>query len=358
VDNPLRGLLPILQQPVATREEIRAVLRATSGAPALQDYSLVLDALAGLTCAAAEQVAAESIIASDFAWVPSHLRAASKAALRDGGLEIRPTVQSMGGLANLQEYFAAELIPFAHDSELGDRRLLFAGIQGTGKSYGAAALAGKIGCECAELSPERCKAGIVGASGANFRRALRTIDALAKDAPIVVLIDEIDLLATDGLDGGASSGMFSELCGWLDNSDSLAIVVATLNRADKLSARLDSRFPSKWSFDLPCAEERREIAEIHLTRLSAANPTHAANLVAHETEGFSSREIATKLIPTILRRSNRAPDGDIVRQAAREILPTSRSQSEQLEQIRRAAAGMRPAGRKGAQGAGPARSIG
>jgi hypothetical protein len=34
-NNPLRGLLPILQQPVATRDEIRAVLRATSGAPAL-----------------------------------------------------------------------------------------------------------------------------------------------------------------------------------------------------------------------------------------------------------------------------------------------------------------------------------
>jgi hypothetical protein len=357
-DNPLRGLLPILSQPVATRDEIRAVLRATSGAPALGDDAPVLDALAGLTCAAAEQVAAESVVANEFRWVPGHLRAARKAALKDGGLEIRPAVQAMGGLANLQDFFRAELLPWAHDRQLAPRRLLFGGVPGVGKSFAAAGLAGAIGCECVELSPERCKAGIVGQSGANFRRALRTIDALAADAPLVVLIDEIDLIATDGLDGGASAGLFQELCGWLDNRDSLAVVCATLNRVDKLNARLDSRFPSRWIFDLPCAAERREIAEIHLRALGAADPVGAAELVTRESEGFSARELATELIPTILRRSNRAPDGDVVRQAAREILPTSKSQSEQIELMRRSAAGFRPAGRSGPAPTGPSRRVG
>jgi SpoVK/Ycf46/Vps4 family AAA+-type ATPase len=318
----------------------------------------VLDALAGLTAAAAEQVAAESVIANNFAWIPDHLRTARKAALRDGGLEIRPAVTSMGGLANLQEFFRTELIPWAHDKQLAPRRLLFGGVPGVGKSFAAAGLAGLLGCECVELSPERCKAGIVGASGANFRRALRTIDALAADAPLVVLIDEVDKLATEGLDGGASSGIFSELLGWLDRRDSLAITVATLNRVDKVNAALESRFPCRWVFDLPCAVERREIAEIHLRALGCADPVGAAELVTHETEGFSARELATELIPTILRRSNRAPNGDIVRQAAREILPTSRSQSAQLDAIRTAAAGMRPAGRRGDSPTGPARSIG
>lgn len=358
VDNPLRGLLPILQQPIATRAEIAALLGNVTGAPALDADGKVLDALAGLTCAAAEQVSAESLIANNLSWAPDHLRSARRAALRDGGLEVRPAVQTMGGLANLQEFIQDELIPNAHHPHWAARRLLFGGINGTGKSYGATGLAGAIGCECVELSPERLKAGIVGASGQNLRRALRTIDALGKDAPIVVLIDEVDKLAADGLDGGASSGMFAELCAWLDKDDSMAIVVATLNRLDKINSALDSRFPTKWFFELPCAVERREIAEIHLRRMGAVDPVGASELVTHETEGFSARELSTELIPTILRRSRGNPNGDIVRAAAREILPTSRSQSEQLDVIRRAAAGMRPAGRKGTSTSGPARSIG
>lgn len=357
-DNPLRGLLPILSQPIASRDEIQGVLARTAGAPNLDDAGPVLDALAGLTCAAAEQVAAESVVSNNFAWVPAHLRTARKAALKDGGLEIRPAVSSMGGLANLQDFFRGELIPSAHHPKRAARRLLFAGIPGVGKSYAAAGLAGMLGCECVELSPERCKAGIVGASGANFRRALKTLDALAADAPLVCLIDEIDKMATDGLDGGASSGLFQELLGWLDKRDSLAIVVATLNRVDKMNAALESRFASKWVFDLPCAVERREIALIHLAEMDAADPAGCAELVTHETEGFSARELATELIPTILRRGGDRPDGDCVRQAAREILPTSRSQSAQLDAIRSAAAGMRLAGRKGAAPTGPARSIG
>jgi hypothetical protein len=357
-DNPLRGLLPVQQQPIATRDEIRAVLAATSGAPKLDDYGPVLDALAGLTTASAEQVAAESLVANGMQWIPAHLRTARKAALKEGGLEIRPAVTSMGGLGNLQEFFRTELIPWAHDRQLAPRRLLFGGVPGVGKSYAAAGLAGLIGCECVELSPERCKAGIVGQSGANFRRALRTIDALSADAPLVVLIDEVDKLATEGLDGGASAGLFSELLGWLDQRDSLAITIATLNRVDKINAALESRFPCRWAFDLPCAAERREISEIHLRALGAADPVQAAELVTHETEGFSARELATELIPTILRRSNRRPDGDCVRAAAREILPTSKSQSDQLDAMRQAAAGFRPAGRSGAAPTGPTRAIG
>jgi AAA+ superfamily predicted ATPase len=144
----------------------------------------------------------------------------------------------------------------------------------------------------------------------------------------------------------------------LDSYESLAIVVATLNRADKLNARLESRFPDKWMFDLPCAMERKEIAEIHLRALGAADPVGAADLICHETEGFSAREIATQLVPAILRLSNRAPNGDVVRQAAREILPTSKSQSEQLDLMRRAAAGFRPAGRSGPAPTGPSRRVG
>ena len=316
-DNPLRGLLPVLQQPVSTREELRAMLRSAFQQQRPADEEPVLDAIAGLTRSTAEQVCAESVAFNELVWVPAHLRSARKAALRDGGLELRAPVTAMGGLANLQEFFRAELIPWAHDRQLAPRRLLFGGVPGVGKSYAAAGLAGLIGCECVELSPERCKAGIVGQSGANFRRALRTIDALAVDAPLVVLIDELDKLATEGLDGGASSGIFSELLGWLDRRDSLAIVVGTLNRVDKINAALESRFPSRWVFDLPSAEERREIALIHLQAMGAADPVQAAELVAHETEGFSARELATELIPTILRRSNRNPNGDCVRQAAR-----------------------------------------
>jgi len=340
--NPLRGLLPVLQFDLPDRESLRAAAEALRPLPAGPEADQIVDALCGLSADAAEQASAEVLARCD-RWDASALRDARRQMLRDGGLELWPTVSELGGLAGLQTYADSEILPWIRDPQLSVRRILCAGVPGVGKSYCARWLAHKLSCECARLSIPALKAGIVGASEANLRRALRTLDALGKYSPLVVVLDEVDTIAREGLDGGTSSGMFAELLTWLQESTSQTVVVATLNRLDKLDAALESRFQARFFFDLPCARERIGVAKIHYRRLGCQEPDRAAESTGQLTEGFSSRELAEHVCPSVCRLSRRNPDTDLIRSVVQGITPASRTQAEQLAAMRRAAATLRRA---------------
>ncbi len=335
--NPLRGLLPVLSYAPPDRETLRATL--TSLHPLNGDAEAVIDSVCGLSADTAEQTAAEVLVACQGRYDVDRLRAARRRALRDAGLEIWPATPQLGGLSGFQGFVTSEVVPWIRDAQLSVRRILCAGVPGVGKSFCARWLAGQLQCECARLSIPALKAGIVGASETNLRRALGVIDALAKDAPVVVVVDEIDTIARDGLDGGTSSGMFSELLTWLQESPSQAIVLATLNRLDKLDAALESRFQARFFYDLPGEMERDAVAGIHFARLGCEG-THP---VAAHTEGYSSREIAEHVCPSVARLSGRKPDEDTIRRVCAEYTPASQTQGEQLKLMRRAAASLRRA---------------
>lgn len=339
--NPMRGCLPVLEFAPPDRESIRRTAEALH--PLNGDADAVIDSLCGLTAQGAEQAAAEVLARTGGRYDVEMLREARKESLREAGLEIWTHAPELGGLAGIQEFTDSELIPWIRDEQLAVRRILSAGLPGTGKSFFARFLAGKINCECARLSIPALKAGIVGASEGNLRRALQTVDAMAKHAPIVLVLDEIDTIARDGLDGGTSSGMFSELLTWLQEGTSQAIVVATLNRLDKLDAALESRFQARFFFDLPSKREREAVAKIHYGRLKCADVEDAARMTAEATEGYSSREIAEHVCPSVARLSMRTPDAAIIRDVTRGYTPASTSQSEQLKAMRTAAQQLRRA---------------
>jgi hypothetical protein len=207
--NPLRGILPILPYAPPGRQAIERT--ATALAPLPEDKKdAIVDALCGLSADSAEQAAAE-VLARGQGWNTDALRDARRQQLKTAGLELWDSVSAIGGLSGLQTFAETEVFPWLRDPQLSVRRLLCASLPGTGKSYSARWLAHRLGCECARLSIPSLKAGIVGASEGNLRRALRVIDSMAAHAPLVVVLDEIDTIARDGLDGGTSSGMFAEL---------------------------------------------------------------------------------------------------------------------------------------------------
>lgn len=271
------------------------------------------------------------------------MRAARRQELRTAGLEIWDPVAELGGLDGLKSFAQDEVFPWLRDGQLSVRRLLCAGLPGTGKSYSARWLASNLGCECARLSIPSLKAGIVGASEGNLRRALRIIDALAAHAPLVVVLDEIDTIARDGLDGGTSSGMFAELLTWLQEGKSQAVVLATLNRLDKLDAALESRFEARFFVDLPTREERGHVAKLHFERLRCTDAAKAGEFAADATEGFSSREIAEQLCRSVARRTNRMPTKDAIVSIAATITPSSMTNAKQLDEMRKAAGTLRRA---------------
>ena len=61
------------------------------------------------------------------------------------------------------------------------------------------------------------------------------------------------------------------------------------------------------------------------------------------TEGFSSREIAEQLIPSVARKTHRKPDADSIAALAKTIMPASKSHTEQLSAMRKAASTLRRA---------------
>ena len=338
--NPLRGELPVLDFAPPTRSqlaEIASNLHDLNG-----EADAIGDALAGLTAGAAEQAAAECLAANRGKWSTAHLRAARRQALREAGLELWPGVEHLGGLSGFKDFCEAELFPWVRDEELAVRRVLCAGVPGVGKSYGARWLAHRLGCECARLSIPSLKGGLVGQSEGNLRRALSRIDALAAEAPLVVVLDEIDTIAREGLDGGTSSGMFAELLTWLQESTAQAVVVATLNRLDKLDAALESRFQARFFYDLPTEAEREAVALVHFKRLKCEDVSLAREL-AEQTEECSSREIAEHLVPSIARRGARKPTFETIKEVVATFTPASKSQGDQLQVMRQAAATLRRA---------------
>lgn len=341
MDNPLAGNIPILTFDTPNRAALRTVAASLRELPEGREGERVVDALCGLPSEIAEQVCAENLVANEGRWNPDTLNEARRRAIRVGGLEIWKPVTELGGLGGLKEHIEDEVLPWIYDDTLAIRRILGAGLPGTGKSYFARWLAHRLGCECARLSVPSLKGGLVGMSEQNLRRALRTVDTMAAESPLVMVIDEIDTIARDGSDGGTSAGMFAEILTWLQESRSKCIVVATLNRLDLLDAALHSRFHSSFFFDLPSVTERRAVAEMHYRRCGC--PLDTVNALADITDGFSNREIAESVIPSIARLSNRNPTHGIVNKVCASFTPASKTQADQLAKMRAAAAPLRKA---------------
>ena len=344
-ENPLRGDVPVLAFEPPDRDKLRAIANSLCALPADEvESGRIIDALCGLRYMAAEQTCAEVLVGHENQWNTEALRAGRKRELQTAGLEIWPTTSDLGGLNGMHQCFTDEVIPWLRDDVLGVRRSLCAGVPGVGKSYCARYLGHLIGCEVVRLSLASLKAGIVGQSEGNLRRALATIDAMGKHSPLVVVLDEIDGIAEDGMDGGTSIGMFNDLLTWLEESTCQAIVIGTLNRLDNLKAQLESRFAARFFFALPTQIERAAVAKIHYERVGCEGDLDTiSDITAQATDGFSSREIAQDIVPTVARRCNRNPDPLVIGDVCNEHCPVSKSNGEQLDMMRAAARSLRRA---------------
>ncbi|MCZ0900617.1 AAA family ATPase, partial [Microcoleus sp. HI-ES] len=170
------------------------------------------------------------------------------------------------------------------------RGLLLVGIQGTGKSLTAKAIAHHWHLPLLRLDVGRLFAGLVGESESRTRQMIQLAEALA---PCVLWIDEIDK-AFAGLDGKGDSGTTSRVFGtfitWLAEKTSPVFVVATANNIQSLPPEMlrKGRFDEIFFVGLPSQEERRAIFEVHLLRLrSHSIKNYDLERLAYETPDFS-----------------------------------------------------------------------
>ena len=256
-------------------------------------------------------------------------------------------ISDIGGLDNLKDWLLRRGGAFSEKArQYGlphPRGLLLIGIQGTGKSLTAKAIAHNWHLPLLRLDVGRLFAGLVGESESRTRQMIQVAEALA---PCILWIDEIDK-AFSGLgskgDAGTTSRVFGTFITWLAEKTSPVFVVATANDIQALPPEVLRKGRSDEIFfvGLPSQEERKAIYEVHLTRLRSHNiKSYDIERLAYETPDFSGAEIEQTLIEAmhIGFSQNRDFTTDDILEAASQIIPLARTAQEQIEQLREWAA--------------------
>ncbi|MGQ9872199.1 AAA family ATPase [Leptodesmis sp.] len=258
-------------------------------------------------------------------------------------LDFYPTetnISDIGGLDNLKDWLLRRGGAFSERArQYGlphPRGLLLVGIQGTGKSLTAKAIAHHWHLPLLRLDVGRLFAGLVGESESRTRQMIQLAEALA---PCVLWIDEIDK-AFSGMDSrgdaGTSNRVFGTFITWLAEKTTPVFVVATANNIQSLPPEMlrKGRFDEIFFVGLPTQDERKAIFAVHLERLRPHTlKSYDIDRLAYETPDFSGAEIEQTLVEAmhIGFSQNRDFTTDDILEAASQVIPLARTAQEQIK---------------------------
>ncbi len=258
-------------------------------------------------------------------------------------LDFYPTeanISDIGGLDNLKDWLLRRGGAFSERArQYGlphPRGLLLVGIQGTGKSLTAKAIAHHWHLPLLRLDVGRLFAGLVGESESRTRQMIQLAEALA---PCVLWIDEIDK-AFSGMDSrgdaGTSNRVFGTFITWLAEKTTPVFVVATANNIQSLPPEMlrKGRFDEIFFVGLRTQDERKAIFAVHLERLRPHTlKSYDIDRLAYETPDFSGAEIEQTLVEAmhIGFSQNRDFTTDDILEAASQVIPLARTAQEQIK---------------------------
>jgi ATPase family associated with various cellular activities (AAA) len=357
IPEDLSEVLTVLEFPLPDRQQIRSEIDRLLGSTGRSLDSRVLDDMVrscqGLSLERIRRVLARAIAThgelqpDDVELILEEKRQTIR---QTQILEFYPASEKMtdiGGLDNLKEWLLRRGGAFSDRArQYGlphPRGLLLVGIQGTGKSLTAKAIAHHWHLPLLRLDVGRLFAGLVGESESRTRQMIQLAEALA---PCILWIDEIDkgFAGVDGKgDAGTTSRVFGTFITWLAEKNSPVFVVATANNIQALPPEMlrKGRFDEIFFVGLPSQEEREEIFTVHLSRLRAHNlKSYDWQRLAYETPDFSGAEIEQVLIEAMHLgfSQNRDFTTDDILEAASQIVPLARTAREQIELLQNWAA--------------------
>ncbi|WP_172195831.1 AAA family ATPase [Saccharibacillus qingshengii] len=230
---------------------------------------------------------------------------------KSGMLEIvnfKEDLNDIGGLENLKQWLEKKSKIFKHlDKALSfgvdmPKGVLIVGMPGCGKSLAAKATAKLFKVPLLRLDIGKLFGKYVGESEENMRRALKIAEAVS---PCILWVDEIEKAFSGVGDGGGGNSVTTRLFGnfltWMQDKESTVFVVATANDISKLPPEFlrKGRFDELFAVDLPHAEERRNIFEIHLKRRKQFSREIDTIRLIQNSEGFSGADIEAVVKETI-----------------------------------------------------------
>ena len=260
-------------------------------------------------------------------------------------IEEDETIDSVGGLEELKRWLKQRSNAFTERArEYGlpqPKGMLILGVPGCGKSLIAKTTSRLWGLPLLRLDMGRVYDGsMVGRSEQNLRNALKTAESIS---PAILFIDELDksFAGTAGSgdsDGGTSSRIFGSFLTWMQEKKSPVFVMATANRVERLPGEFlrKGRFDEIFFVDLPTAEERKEIFNIHLLKRKRDITRFDLDQLAKIGDGFSGAEIEQALIAAMydaFAQDREFTQLDIIA-AIKATLPLSRTMTEQVTALR------------------------
>tara|TARA_B100000768_G_scaffold98408_1_gene91765 strand:+ start:4480 stop:5961 length:1482 start_codon:yes stop_codon:yes gene_type:complete len=252
------------------------------------------------------------------------------------------TLDDVGGLDNLKLWLKQRSNSFSEKAATYGlpipRGLLLVGVQGTGKSLTAKAIAHDWQLPLLRLDFGRLFAGIVGESESRVREMIRVAEALA---PCVIWIDEIDKSfnknETKG-DSGTTNRVLGTFLTWLSEKTSQVFVVATANNFEILPLELirKGRFDEIFFVGLPIETEREKIFQVLLYQIRP-DTIHNFDIqkLSQKSVDFSGAEIFQAIVEGmhIAFNENREFTTTDILKGLTEIIPLAQLETKQIQAL-------------------------
>jgi ATP-dependent 26S proteasome regulatory subunit len=251
-------------------------------------------------------------------------------------------IDNLGGLDNLKDWLEKRKTAFSiQASNYGlptPRGLLLIGIQGTGKSLTAKAIANDWQLPLLKLDVGKLFGGIVGESESRLRQMIHLAETIS---PCILWIDEIDkaFSSTESKgDSGTSNRVLATFTSWLSEKTKPVFVISTANNIDLLPLEIirKGRFDEIFFLDLPKTEEREEIFKIHLQEFRPNSwESFDYSLLAQASDAFSGAEIRQSIVEGMYHAfyEKREFVTKDIRLALDELIPLAHLESDQMVRL-------------------------
>lgn len=243
----------------------------------------------------------------------------------------------VGGLSNLKRWLGERQRIFFDGASVDmPKGVLLVGVQGSGKSLAAKAVAGLWGLPLLRLDFACLYNKFFGETERNLREALKLAEQMS---PCVLWVDEIEKgLASGEQDGGVSQRVLGTLLTWMSERKSSVFMVATANVIGRLPPELvrKGRFDEIFFVDLPDVHVRAEIFRIHLQRRELEATAFDLAQLAHASEGFSGAEIEQVVVSALYaaQAQQQSVDHDLLLRGIHATSPLSVIMAEPLAELR------------------------
>src|SRR6056300_727391 len=216
---------------------------------------------------------------------------------------VNEKISNLGGLNNLKDWLNKRKTAFSiQASNYGlptPRGLLLIGIQGTGKSLTAKAIANDWQLPLLKLDVGKLFGGIVGESESRLRQMIEVAETIS---PCILWIDEIDKAFSNNIttgDSGTSNRVLATFISWLSEKTKPVFVVANVNNVYLLPLKIikKGRFDEIFFLDLPQKQEREQIFKIYIQEFRPNRwESFDYSKLAQLSDSFSGAEIRQSII--------------------------------------------------------------